>query len=179
MEKGVFQPHSATAPLPADRWRQGLRARKLWCFFTVLHMRTLLAPNRRQEQPKDWALEDRVSGLLHRGTLEAGLGGGAGAAAGSGGAGCYFLLTKKGADFVAQPVHEWFTFRPVNARWEVVPTLRRTLPCRVMNRSSRPLESRLRSLRHKGEDQAVGVELGCCCPAARCCGPLYCIALQT
>jgi len=125
-----IQPHSATAAMPAGRWRQGLRARNCGASSQYSSQYSShapsLAPNRRQEQPKDWALEDRVSGLLHRGTLEAGLGGGGGAAAGSGGAGCYFLLTKKGADFVAQPVHEWFTFRPVNARWGVVPTLRRT-----------------------------------------------------
>jgi hypothetical protein len=67
-----------------------------------------------------------TSGAAFQGTPEAGMssGGGGGAAPTAAGApadsgsaaGCYFLLTRRGNDFVAQPVHEWLTFRPSNAR---------------------------------------------------------------
>lgn len=68
-----------------------------------------------------------TSGAAFQGTPEAGMSGGGGGggaiptaagapADGGGAAGCYFLLTRRGNDFVAQPVHEWLTFRPSNAR---------------------------------------------------------------
>jgi hypothetical protein len=84
---------------------------------------------RRQQRPNEWSLEELTSGTAFQGTVEAGMssGGGVPAAAGaaadssgssssSGAACCYFLLTRRGNDFIAQPVHEWLTFRPTNAR---------------------------------------------------------------
>ena len=59
----------------------------------------------------DWTLEEAGTGATHRGSLEAGLSGGA-----AGGAACYFVLAKRGADFVAVPVSDFYSFRPVSAR---------------------------------------------------------------
>lgn len=59
---------------------------------------------------------ERESGAAHHGTVEAGLSSGDASGGPVASGGCYFLLTRRGGDFVAQPVHGWHTFRPVNAR---------------------------------------------------------------
>mmetsp|Transcript_15337 Transcript_15337/g.46322 ORF Transcript_15337/g.46322 Transcript_15337/m.46322 type:complete len:580 (+) Transcript_15337:482-2221(+) len=82
----------------------------------------------RQAPPlHDWVVTEQPGGAKHRGSREAGMAGsrapppapatmGATPQAAGPSGGNYFLLVKRGDDFVVLPAGDWYTFRPVNAR---------------------------------------------------------------